>query len=275
MQTFAAQVKTGDLELDVSITLSGRSVQIDAGRDRLGTWNARECRFDRLAEHAYEIRLPNESVHARIPDDKGFRAALELLREEQGVLVPRPLLWLGVGAVAAAVVVSSLIAGEPAAEAQPPDASATTSPTTAAVDVPVTTVVATTTTTTVIASDTEVLRSWNDLAGGTPLELDGIGRNELDDAVVTIQAGRVEVEAVPDGTSDNAEMIMSALGIAVASSDPIAAPAERAGVLADLGLRINAPNTAQLHTDIVHNGVHYHLDFEPATSVRFEAGRGR
>ena len=269
MQTFAAQVKTGDSDLDVSITFSRRNIQIDAGRDRLGSWTMKECRFERLAPEAYEIRLPDERVHVRIPDDKGFRAALDLVRQEQGVLVPRPLLWLGVGAVAAAVFVSTLVGGEQAAEAQPSDASLMT--------VPSTTTPARVPTTVSVQQPAEadvhkdILDEWNDIAGGTRLELRELGRNELDDVIVTVREGHVIVEAAPSGAADNAEMIMSALGIAVASTDAEAAPAERAEVLANLGLRINAPNVTELHTEVARGGVHYSLDYEPGVSVRFEA----
>jgi len=273
MQTFSAQLKTDRTDLDVSITLTDKSVQIDAGQNQLGRWSTKQCRFERLAPAAYELRLPDERILVQVADDTQFRAALALIRQEQGFLVPRPLLWVGVTAIAAAIVASAVIGGEPEAQAQIVAEDAAPTPATTTPNIVETTLAP-------VGSEpldqtpsaVELLERWNDIATGTVLELDGIGVNELTAATVTIADGMVAVDAVPTGSLDDAEMIMGALGITVATADPSIAPPGRADLLAQLGIRVNDHNTVAIHTSIRNNDIVYTLDYEPGTTIRFEAG---
>lgn len=275
MQTFAAQVKTGDSDLDVSITITERDVRIAAGDDDLGRWRTRDCHFERLAPAAYELRLPDDRVHMQVVDDTGFRAALALIREEQGGLVPRPLVWIGAVAVTAAVVTAAFVGGESAsAEAQVAVAVEGPAPSsTTMLGAPPTTLPEVTAgfTEDAVQPSARLLASWNGLAGGTPLELDGAGPNELGDMTVVIADHSIVVDAVPTGTSANAELIIGALGLTVATADVEATPSERAAVLTELGLRIDAANLDPLHNQIEHNGVRYTLDYDPGAAVRLEA----
>jgi hypothetical protein len=274
MQTFAAQVKTSTTELDVSITVTESSIQIDAGEDLLGRWSTKQCRFERLAPAAYELRLPDERVHVRVTDDHGFRSALALIRQEQGALVPRPLLWVGVVAIAGAIVASAVVGGESTAQAQPseePTPSTVASPTTVQSGM-APNVEAAPNPVREAASDLELVRRWNDLGAGTVLELQAVGINDLRDMTVTIADGTVVVDAAPTGTAENAESIMVALGMAIGSTDPEVAPSDRAGILSELGLRVNAPNVDSVHTSVEHGGVRYTLDYEPGERVHFTAG---
>lgn len=270
MQTFPAQVKSGDQDVDVVITIADKHVAIDAGDRAIGRWKTKHCSFERTAPTAYRFHTEDDWLTIRISDDSRFRQALALMREENVPLVPRPLMWIGAVAITSAIAATAFITIETPAEAHPDSEAvaptptlpvvATSPPTTIGAPVPAST-----------AGD--LVARWNEIAGSSHLALTGAGLSEFGRAhSVDVGDGSIVVTAEPNGDSDQATDIMATMGLTIAAIDPTASPADRADVLADLGLDVDGSNTAPLDRRIVRGSITYQLQYEPGGHIVFSAG---
>ncbi len=270
MQTFPAQVKSGEHDVDVVITIADKHVAIDAGDRAIGRWKTKHCSFERTAPTAYRFRTEGDWLTLRISDDSRFRQALTLMREESVPLVPRPLLWIGAVAITSAVAVTAFIAIDTPAEAHPDSAPVAPVPTVPVTAAPSPTTIAEATPA-YTASD--LLGRWNEVAGSSHLVLDGVGMTELGPGhTVDVRDGTIVVTAEPNGDGDQATDIVATMGLTIASIDPAASPADRADVLADLGLHVDGSNTDPLDGRIARGAVTYQLQYRPGEHIVFSAG---
>lgn len=269
MKSFPAQLKTDEHLIDVLVRLDDDTVEIRSGSTSLGRWARSECQFERHAPSSYHFLADGETVSMRVADDGGFRQALEYVRSERVPIVSRPLLVGGVAAIVAAIAFTLVgRAPEPAAAEVAPASIPTTAPTD-----PVRPSAPVTTPTT---APTSLVERWNAIAAGTPLRLDGAGHTTISAGLsVEVGARSVTVNAIPGSDPVQAERIVAALGLVVATVDPDLAPQERAWVLEQLGLDIDGANPEAIEAATVLGRVGYQLSYQPGERLVFSAGLER
>jgi hypothetical protein len=242
------------------------------GGGHLGRWTASQCHFERKGPAAYHFRAEGETMTVRVPDDSGFRAALELIRTERIQMVPRPLAIAGAAATVAAIAIGVLTAGDGPSIAEVSNlpisevVAATTPPTTGTLP-------------TVHATQSEaptaevIVGRWNQLAAGTLLALAGPGEQILSGYLsIEVTDTSIVVTASPSEDAVVSELVVMSLGLTVAAADPTLSPAERAQVVRTLGIDIDGANAPPISGATSRNGVAYDLDFESADRLVLSAG---
>ena len=275
------------------------------GRE-IGTWPIKYCRVSPSSRGAVMLSLdgekagfePHDVAHFSAAAAQRFRASpladrVNVIRnlpsavEDAGDLRPRrdgrrfsfPRRWVGlglgvIGLFALTVVVLAVASSidEPAVTGSVP---ATVAPATApglfdqTVD--------------------EFAREWNLTATtfGVPVQIRGVLQGPVFESVlsphVTLQGRTDEAGTIrsvvlvvdPRGDTDDDQLALSALGVAIAVADPSLDREGRAGVLSAMGLDVRDPDLANLDGETVVRGVRYTLTYyEEFTTLLFTVEPG-